>query len=107
MARSSSIRCARILAASLLLANGNVYLTWASSCDAGPYHGWVMAYDAHTLAQVAVFNTSPDTGDSGIWAGDTGPGADAEGNFFFATGNGKFNVTSGGRDYNRREGSTT
>ncbi len=84
---------------SLLLVNGNVYLTWASSCDAGPYHGWVIAYDAHTLAQVAAFNTSPDTGDSGIWAGDTGPGADAEGNVFFATGNGKFNVTSGGRDY--------
>lgn len=84
---------------SLLLVNGNVYLTWASSCDAGPYHGWVIAYDAHTLAQVAVFNTSPDTGDSGIWAGDTGPGADAEGSVFFATGNGKFNVTSGGRDY--------
>ena len=40
----------------LLLVNGNVYLTWASSCDAGPYHGWVMAYDAHTLQQVATFN---------------------------------------------------
>ena len=33
--------------ASLLLANDRVYLTWASSCDVGPYHGWVMAYDAH------------------------------------------------------------
>ncbi|MGD0228171.1 MAG: pyrrolo-quinoline quinone [Terriglobia bacterium] len=84
---------------SLLLVNGNVYLTWASSCDAGPYHGWVIAYDAHTLAQVAVFSTSPDTGDSGIWAGDTGPGADAEGNVFFATGNGKFYVNSEGQEY--------
>ncbi len=84
---------------SLLLVNGNVYLSWASSCDAGPYHGWVMAYDAHTLRQVATFNTSPDTGDSGIWAGDTGPGADKHGNVFFATGNGTFNVSSGGRDY--------
>ena len=46
--------------ASLLLANGMVYLTWASSCDVGPYHGWVMAYDAHTLKQKAVFNASPD-----------------------------------------------
>ena len=61
--------------ASLLLANGMVYLTWASSCDVGPYHGWVMAYDAHTLKQKAAFNASPDADDSGIWASDTGPAA--------------------------------
>ena len=85
--------------AALLLVNGNVYLTWASSCDVGPYHGWVMAYDAHTLAQVATFNTSPDADDSGIWAGDTGPAADAEGSVFLATGNGKFDVVPHGRDY--------
>jgi len=39
--------------AALLLANDVVYLTWASSCDLGPYHGWVMAYDAQNLAQKA------------------------------------------------------
>jgi hypothetical protein len=33
-----------------------------SSCDVKPYHGWVMAYDARTLAQTAVLNTSPDAG---------------------------------------------
>jgi hypothetical protein len=86
--------------ASLLLANGQVYLTWASSCDIGPYHGWVIAYDAHTLAQTAVFNTSPDAEESGIWQGDTGPAADQDGFVFLATGNGKFDVAdSGGRDY--------
>ena len=85
--------------ASLLLANGSVYLTWASSCDVGPYHGWVMAYDAHTLKQKAVFNASPDADDSGIWASDTGPAADAKGNLFLATGNGRFDADKGGRDY--------
>jgi hypothetical protein len=85
--------------ASLLLANGQVYLTWASSCDVGPYHGWVLAYDAHTLKQTAVLNTSPDDEESGIWQGDTGPAADQEGNVFLATGNGKFDADSGGRDY--------
>lgn len=85
--------------AALLLVNDKVYLTWASSCDVGPYHGWVMAYDAHALTQVAALNTSPDADDSGIWAGDTGPAADAEGNVFLATGNGKFDVVTGGRDY--------
>ena len=85
--------------AALLLTNGQVYLTWASSCDVAPYHGWVMAYDAHTLAQTAVFNTSPDAEESGIWQGDTGPAADNNGNVFVITGNGKFDADTGGRDY--------
>ena len=85
--------------AGLLLANNQVYLTWASSCDAGPYHGWMMAYDASTLHQTAVLNTSPDTGQGGIWQSDMGPAADEAGTVFVATGNGKFDVSSGGRDY--------
>ncbi len=85
--------------ASLLLSHGHVYLSWASSCDAGPYHGWIMAYDAHTLKQTAVLNTSPDANDGGIWQSDTGPAADDAGNIFVATGNGKFDAASGGRDY--------
>ncbi len=84
---------------SLLLSNGKVYLSWASSCDVAPYHGWIMAYDAQTLAQTGVFNTSPDAGQSGIWAGDAGIAADDQGNVFLATGNGKFDAASGGRDY--------
>ncbi len=76
--------------AGLLLANGQVYLTWASSCDVGTYHGWVMAYDAGTLAQRAVLNTSPSSDESGIWQSDAGPAADEAGNLFAATGNGRF-----------------
>jgi len=85
--------------AALLLANGTVYLTWGSSCDVGPYHGWVMAYDAHSLKQKAVFNASPDADDSGFWASDTGPAADKDGSVFVATGNGRFDAAKGGRDY--------
>lgn len=87
--------------AALLLVGGEVYLTWASSCDVGPYHGWVMAYDVHTLRQRAVLNTSPDGGDAGIWQSDTGPAADDEGNLYIATGNGDFDGTKagGGRDF--------
>jgi hypothetical protein len=85
--------------AALLLSNGSVYLTWGSSCDMGPYHGWVMAYDANTLKQRAVFNTSPDADDSGVWASDTGPASDKDGNVFVATGNGRFDVATEGRDY--------
>jgi hypothetical protein len=85
--------------AALLLANNNVYLTWGSSCDVRPYHGWVIAYDAKTLKQKAVFDASPDADDSGIWASDTGPAADKNGNVFVATGNGSFDVAKGGKDY--------
>jgi hypothetical protein len=77
--------------AALLLSNGRVYLSWASSCDVEPYHGWVMAYDAGTLKQVAVLNTSPDDRESCIWMSDTGPAADQDGNVFVVTGNGLFN----------------
>ncbi len=86
--------------AALLLVGGEVYLTWASSCDVGPYHGWMMAYDADTLHQRAVLNTSPDGGDAGIWQSDAGAASDDEGNLYIATGNGDFNGSkAGGRDF--------
>ncbi len=89
--------------ASLLLTNNTVYLTWASSCDVGPYHGWLMAYDAQTLAQKAALNVTPDGGEGGIWASDTGPAADIEGNVYVPTGNGTFDAATGGRDYGDSE----
>ena len=85
--------------AALTLANNMVYLTWASSCDVDPYHGWVMAYDPQTLAQKSVLNVNPDGSEAGIWLSDTGPAVDSEGNLYVPTGNGTFDATSGGRDY--------
>lgn len=85
--------------AGLLLVNGSVAIAWGSSCDAGPYHGWVMAYDAQTLARKAVLNTSPQAGESGIWQADMAPAADEDGNIYVATGNGRFTAAQGGRDY--------
>src|SRR5207253_1481385 len=85
--------------AALLLANKTLYLTWGSSCDVDPYHGWVMAYDPQTLEQKAVLNVTPDGSEGGIWASDTGLGADADGSVYMATGNGTFDAASGGRDY--------
>lgn len=81
--------------AALLLDRGVVYLSWASSCDVAPYHGWVIAYDAKTLKQRAVFNASPDGAEAGVWQGDAGLAADSAGHVYAATGNGSF----GNRDY--------
>ena len=85
--------------AALLLVNNVVYLSWGSSCDVDPYHGWVLAYDAQTLKQKAALNVTPDGGEGGIWGSDTGLGADTDANVYVATGNGTFNASSGGRDY--------
>jgi hypothetical protein len=85
--------------AALLLVDNAVYLTWASSCDVDPYHGWVMAYEPGTLAQKAVLNVTPDGSEGGIWASDTGPAADPSGSVYVPTGNGTFDAALGGRDY--------
>lgn len=83
----------------LLLANGRLYIAWASSCDMGNYHGWMLAYDAATLKQLGIFNASPDTEKSGIWQSEKGIASDRAGNVFVSTGNGIFNAATGGRNY--------
>ncbi len=45
----------------LLLSKGMIYISFAAYGDQIPSHGWILAYDASTLNQVAVFNTTPDT----------------------------------------------
>lgn len=74
----------------LMLANGMVYVGYASHCDKEPYHGYLMAYDARTLAQASVFNTSPTGSEASIWQSGQGPAADADGNVYVVTGNGSW-----------------
>jgi hypothetical protein len=74
----------------LLFNAGVVYVTMGSHVDALPGHGWVLAYDASSLAQVGTFNTSPNGAQAGLWMGGGGPAADGEGNIYFMTANGTF-----------------
>jgi len=80
----------------LALVNGRVIIAWASHEDIRPYHGWVMAYDARTLKQVAVFCVSPDGTEGGIWQSGRGPAVDPSGAIYFETGNGS---VDGKRDF--------
>jgi hypothetical protein len=76
----------------LLLVNGSVIIGFG-----GCHSGWLLSYDAQTLGQIGVFNTSPDMdgygtygGAGGIWMGGGGPAADASGNVYVSTGNGPY-----------------
>jgi len=72
----------------LTLLNGSVYVTFASHCDWGPYHGWILGYDAATLQQQVVYNATPNGYAGGMWQSGTGMAADAQGNLYVVTGNG-------------------
>jgi hypothetical protein len=86
--------------AGLLLMNGVIYIGWASHCDNGPYHGWLLGYDKQTLNQVAVFNSTPNGGLGGFWASGSGIAGDsAAGAIFAVTGNGTFDADQSGLDY--------
>jgi hypothetical protein len=67
----------------LLKVGNRIYLGFASQCDSGPYHGWLMGYDATTLQQKNVLNTTPNGGYGGIWNGGVGLNADESGDIFF------------------------
>ncbi len=77
----------------LLLMNGIVYTAWGSHCDIQPYTGWVMGYDADTLAQTTVLNLVPNGAEGGIWMAGAGIAADNSGNIFLLDGNGAFDTT--------------
>ena len=84
----------------LTLLDGVVYVTFASHCDWGPYHGWILGYDAATLQQQVVYNATPDGSDGGMWESGNGMAADALGNLYVVVGNGT--VGSGGDPTNVR-----
>ncbi|WP_158615554.1 MBG domain-containing protein [Acidipila sp. EB88] len=78
----------------LALANGNVYIAFASHEDQQPYHGWVLAYNTSTLQQTAVYSDTTVGIEGGIWNAGGAPTIDTYGNVLISTGNGSFGPTT-------------
>ncbi|HTW61575.1 MAG TPA: chitobiase/beta-hexosaminidase C-terminal domain-containing protein [Terracidiphilus sp.] len=76
--------------------NGYVYFGYAAHGDNGPWHGWVFAYNATTLAQSAALCLSPNDVGAGVWGAGAGLPIDDDasgGRMFIVTGNGAATTT--------------
>jgi hypothetical protein len=100
------------------LINGEIYLGFASHGDDGPYYGWLLGYNASTLANTAAFVTVPTfdgvkgsagfTSVGGLWA--SGGGITTDGTYlYFTVGNGSFNPAASNfnASYTSTDGSNT
>jgi hypothetical protein len=92
----------------LALANGTVYISWASHGDFTPFYGWMMGYtyNGTTFTRSSVFNAAPNTpypsasGGAGIWMGGCAPAVDSAGNLYVLTGNGIFDANLASTPHN-------
>lgn len=83
----------------LLYANGEVYIDFGSylpGTEANVYFGWLLAYNATTLALDHTFCVDCAAGGNGggLWTSGGGISADASGNICVVSGNGDWNGTS-------------
>jgi hypothetical protein len=93
----------------LLLLNGIVYIGFGSHGDNGPWHGWILGYNAATLQQTGAYVSSPNGTGAGFWMSGAGLAADQlnpstqpYGRMFATTGNGDYTATTpytGSMDY--------
>jgi outer membrane protein assembly factor BamB len=79
--------------AGLLEIGGVIYIAFTSHCDFRPYTGWVMGYNALTLAQTSVIDVTPNGNEGAIWMAGTGLAGDSNGNIYFLDANGTFDTT--------------
>lgn len=82
----------------LTLVNGIVYAGFSSWCGLSPYHGWVLGYRTGDLGHAIVYNVTPDSDQGGLWESESGITVDSHGHLFIATGNGPYDLNTGGRD---------
>jgi hypothetical protein len=75
----------------LLLTNGHIYLAFGSNgCNDYGDQGWVISYNASTLAEEGAFNTEPGKALASIWMKGGGLSADSASNIYGEAAEGKF-----------------
>jgi hypothetical protein len=86
----------------LLLLSGTVYISFGVQKReaTSPYHGWLLGYNAATLKEVYVLNTTRNGSEGGIWMSGRGPAADSAG-FTIMTGNGDVSTSDFGESFVR------
>ncbi len=72
----------------LALVKGVLYIGFGGDGN----RGLLLAHDAATLQQRAVWAVSPNGDNGGLWQAGTAPAADAQGNVYLMTGNGSFDA---------------
>jgi hypothetical protein len=80
----------------LLELNGVIYIPFASNDSS---FGWLIGYNASTLAQQGVYCVTPTGSLGAIWESGGGPAVDSSGYVYVTTGNGTFDANTGGSDY--------
>ncbi len=74
----------------LALVNGIVYMASGSHGDNSPWHGWILGYNATTMAFVSAYCTTPNSNGGGIWMSGSAPVFDSSNNLFVITSNGTY-----------------
>lgn len=87
--------------AGLLLTNGQVYVPFAAFCDNPPYDGRIYSYSYSGTAfqQNNIYDAAPNNDQkSGLWGAGGAIAADENGSIYTITGNGTFNLNTGGME---------
>src|SRR5271154_1372627 len=80
--------------------DGIIYIGFGGpGCNVKTENGWVMAYNDENLQQVGVFDASPGVEASAVWLSGAGLAGDGAGNIYANTGDGLFDVDTGGSHY--------
>jgi hypothetical protein len=74
--------------------NGTIYVA-SSSMGETHGHGWILGYNATSLALTSVFNATPNGESGGIWVGGGEIAFDPAGNLYVTVGDGTFDGSNG------------
>ncbi|MGO9796580.1 MAG: hypothetical protein ACLPLZ_10865 [Terracidiphilus sp.] len=84
----------------LLETGGNIYVAFGGQAgDCGLYSGWLISYNADTLAQGDAIDLNPNSSQGGMWNSGASPSADAAGSVYVATANTGDDDSIGPNDY--------